>query len=188
MLGVPVKTLSAWRCRGHGPEFIRLAPKTPRYRRSAVLAFIAARAVPREHSRRLGQGVCRHLQQPKDPRGRISRRPRLHLRAHAERRPRSNGRHPSTRPLPWFVADTLRIAEAQAIEGIARAIKAGLIAIDDSDVVICGWDTEWAKRQITEAERKRMQRARIRASGQSPDNVRTDVPAETCSTDDSGPI
>ncbi|HWU89531.1 MAG TPA: hypothetical protein VN253_19855 [Kofleriaceae bacterium] len=43
MLGnVPRSTLRAWRTRGLGPRFIRLAPRTPRYRLTDVRASRAA--------------------------------------------------------------------------------------------------------------------------------------------------
>lgn len=44
MLGnIPRSTLRAWRTRGFGPRFIRLAPRTPRYRLRDVRAWIASR-------------------------------------------------------------------------------------------------------------------------------------------------
>lgn len=45
---VPRSTLRAWRTRGLGPRFIRLAPRTPRYRLGDVRAWIAARAAGAE--------------------------------------------------------------------------------------------------------------------------------------------
>ena len=43
ILGIPRSTLRAWRTRGFGPSFIRLAPRTPRYRLRDVRAWIASR-------------------------------------------------------------------------------------------------------------------------------------------------
>ncbi|GAA1434293.1 hypothetical protein GCM10009616_28270 [Microlunatus lacustris] len=45
MLGVPVATLYAWRCRGEGPSGYRIG-RYVRYRRSAVEAWIEGQADP----------------------------------------------------------------------------------------------------------------------------------------------
>jgi len=63
---------------------------------------------------------------------------------------------------PWYLADQLMMPEAEATEGVARAIAAGLIAIDGGQVVICGWDDEWAKRPADGAERTERWRNRRR--------------------------
>ena len=54
---------------------------------------------------------------------------------------------------PWYLADQLQMPEGEAAEGLQRAIAAGLIAIDGGQVVVCGWDDEWAKRPAEGAER-----------------------------------
>lgn len=87
---------------------------------------------------------------------------------------------------PWYVADQLLISEQQAREGIERAISAGLIGVTEHEVVICGWDEEWGKRSLTEAERKRLQRARAKSgqvSGPVTSGVRTDVTVSDSSPD-----
>jgi excisionase family DNA binding protein len=45
MLGVPVTTLYAWRCRGEGPSGYRIG-RHVRYRRSLVEAWIEGQADP----------------------------------------------------------------------------------------------------------------------------------------------
>ena len=64
---------------------------------------------------------------------------------------------------PWYLADQLMMPEAEAAEGVERAIAAGLLAIDGDQVVICGWDDEWAKRPADGAERTERWRNRRRA-------------------------
>jgi len=54
---------------------------------------------------------------------------------------------------PWYLADQLQMPETEAADGLQRAIAAGLLAIDDGQVVVCGWDDEWAKRPAEGAER-----------------------------------
>ena len=41
--GLTADTLRKWRMSGDGPKFIRLGPRTIRYRRSAVDEFLTAR-------------------------------------------------------------------------------------------------------------------------------------------------
>ncbi len=43
ILGVPVRTLHRWRAHGDGPPGVRLAGTTVRWRRSALLGWIAER-------------------------------------------------------------------------------------------------------------------------------------------------
>lgn len=59
---------------------------------------------------------------------------------------------------PWYLADQLLMSEDDARDGLARAVAAGLLAIADGHVSICGWSDEWAKAPLDEAERKRRQR------------------------------
>ena len=51
------------------------------------------------------------------------------------------------------------MSEDDAADGVTRAAAAGLIELGD-DVCIRGWDDEWARRPMTEAERKARQRRR----------------------------
>lgn len=69
---------------------------------------------------------------------------------------------------PWFVAKVLEMPEEEARAGIAAAIAADLIAIDDELVRVVGWEDEWGKRPLTEAERKANQRARAARSKRLP--------------------
>lgn len=75
---------------------------------------------------------------------------------------------------PVYVADMLRMTVAEAVAGITAAMSAGLFAMTETEIVICGWDQDWGRRVLTEAERKKAYRARIKhmsgqLSGQCPD-------------------
>lgn len=45
LLRVKVTALAVWRHRKIGPPFVQLAPRTPRYLRSALTAWVASRGV-----------------------------------------------------------------------------------------------------------------------------------------------
>ncbi|MEE9381186.1 MAG: hypothetical protein V3V03_07260 [Hyphomonadaceae bacterium] len=45
LTGVPICTLTTWRCRGGGPRFLKLG-KSVRYRRRAVLGWMAECEAP----------------------------------------------------------------------------------------------------------------------------------------------
>lgn len=45
MLSVKLGTLAAWRHRRVGPPFLQLAPRSPRYRRADVDAWLKSRKV-----------------------------------------------------------------------------------------------------------------------------------------------
>jgi hypothetical protein len=74
----------------------------------------------------------------------------------------ANGRLPAADFEPWYLADQLMIPEVDAVEGVARAIAADLLARDGGQVLICGFDEDWGGGRVpmTEAERKRAQRSR----------------------------
>lgn len=55
---------------------------------------------------------------------------------------------------PWYVADQLRITEAEAQDGVARAIAAGLLVPSGDEVRIKGWGDDWAR---TKLERREIQ-------------------------------
>jgi hypothetical protein len=57
-----------------------------------------------------------------------------------------------------YLADILMITQDDAKEGIDRAVEAKLIRIDEEEVIICGWDDQWSKGSLTEAEGRRMRR------------------------------
>lgn len=99
----------------------------------------------------------------------------------------STGVVPAAYAEPWFLADALQITEAEALEGLERAVAAGLVArTPDGSVSFGGWDDEeWGRGSgsMTERERKSIQRLKRRnatdtteeddVSGQCPDSVRT---------------
>lgn len=74
-----------------------------------------------------------------------------------------NGVIPAEHFDPDYLADVLMLTKEQAVSGLSQAVRTGLLARDTSDeldnYVICGWDDEWGRRPMTEAERKRNQRA-----------------------------
>lgn len=60
-----------------------------------------------------------------------------------------------------YVAEQLQMTEAEAEEGIKRAIEAKLIVIRKDRVQIVGWNDDWAKRPMTEAERQQKRRDKV---------------------------
>ena len=79
-----------------------------------------------------------------------------------------DGRVPASNVELWYLADQLKMSEAEAQEGVSRCIAAGLLRITRDSVLIAGWDDDWAKRPLDEAERKAKQRSKER-----PDPVKT---------------
>lgn len=85
---------------------------------------------------------------------------------------------------PWYVARQLGITKAEAARGVELAQSAQLIAIDNDRVEVLGWDTEWARRPQTNAERQATHRARngkrvtgnpdVVTTGQVPDRNESD--------------
>lgn len=67
---------------------------------------------------------------------------------------------PSDHLEPWYLADQLMMTESEAVSGLSRAVQAGLLTREGAAYLIPGWDSEWAKRPLTEAERKARQRAK----------------------------
>lgn len=82
---------------------------------------------------------------------------------------------------PWYLADQLMMPEADAAEGVQRAIAAGLIALDGGQVVVCGWDDEWAKRPAEGAERTERWRNKRRAEQASTKTSAVTSPADAAS-------
>lgn len=91
---------------------------------------------------------------------------------------------------PWYLAEQLQMTEAAATKAVAKLLDVGLMRrveattrrVDDDDAsrsvvyVINGWEDEWGRGSMTEAERKRTQRSRgveDELSGQCPDNDST---------------
>ena len=62
----------------------------------------------------------------------------------------------------WYLCDVLQMPEADAVDGLKRAIDAGLVTMSDDHVHVTGWDDEWAKRPLTEAERQAKRRAKTK--------------------------
>lgn len=91
---------------------------------------------------------------------------------------------------PWFLADALQRTEAEAKEGLDRAIAARLIVLcPDMSGRLSGWDDEeWGRSRggsMTEAERKKAQRERERLERESKEK-QADKPVRTSCPDMSG--
>lgn len=67
---------------------------------------------------------------------------------------------------PWYVAYEMMTDEVTASHGLSRCVTAGLLTETDACFVISGWDDEWAKRPLTDAERKAKQREKERETKQ----------------------
>lgn len=63
-----------------------------------------------------------------------------------------------------YLADVLMLTKEQAVSGLSSCVRTCLLALDNGNYVITGWDDDWGKRPMTEAERKRNQRANKRDS------------------------
>jgi hypothetical protein len=84
------------------------------------------------------------------------------------------GRIPEAHVEAWYLADQLMMPESDAVSGLSACVRTGLLRIEDGHAVIVGWDDEWGKRPMTEAERKRLERAVKAAKTPSTDNHSTD--------------
>lgn len=74
------------------------------------------------------------------------------------------GRVPELYVEGWYLADQLMMPEPEAVSGLSQCVRTGLLKSEEAHVVIVGWDDEWGKRPLTEAERKRQQRAKSKTS------------------------
>jgi hypothetical protein len=72
---------------------------------------------------------------------------------------------------PDYMALHLMLSALEASEGLSRAVTAELLRCDGAAYVVCGWDDEWAKRPLTEAERQQKRRDKIKASEEGDHNV-----------------
>jgi uncharacterized phage protein (TIGR02220 family) len=63
-----------------------------------------------------------------------------------------------------YLADVLMLTESDAVSGLSRAVQAGLLSGTEGGFAISGWDDEWAKKPLSDAERKRISRAKRRDS------------------------
>lgn len=69
------------------------------------------------------------------------------------------GHIPATYIQPWYLADQLQMSEADAEDGVSGCVRTCLVAVTDAAVSIIGWDDEWGRGSMSEAERKKKQRA-----------------------------
>jgi hypothetical protein len=80
----------------------------------------------------------------------------------------SSGIIPASFVEPWYLSDSIQRPESDVVAGLQRAKDAGLIdELEDGSVRLLGFDSsEWGRgggRSMSEADRKREQRARERA-------------------------
>lgn len=78
-----------------------------------------------------------------------------------------DGSVPLTDMEPWYLARHLQCSEEEAREGYERCVTVGLLSVTGDRVVIVGWDDEWARRPLTDAERAARYRERKKPSRES---------------------
>lgn len=78
-----------------------------------------------------------------------------------------SGSIPATDMEPWFVARQLGISEGEAMIAIKAACHAQLVTCHDDRVTLNGWDSEWARRPLTDAERQANRRERQKEASDS---------------------
>lgn len=72
---------------------------------------------------------------------------------------------------PEYVSEMLLISAREVQNGVERACNAGLLTIDGNQVLIGGWDQDWSRRPLTNAERQAKFRSRNDDSVTSNDEV-----------------
>ena len=85
------------------------------------------------------------------------------------------GRFPASELDVDHVADQLRLAEDLAREGVSQCVKAELLAFESGFAHVVGWDDDWARRTLSESEKRSLRRTRSQAQGDlfdGPDSVR----------------
>lgn len=81
------------------------------------------------------------------------------------------GRIPAIHLEDEYVAEQLMMTKDEAASGLSRCVRTGLLSQDGDFFVIDGWADQWAKRPLTEAERKQRQRAKSKTSNKDTDHV-----------------
>lgn len=76
---------------------------------------------------------------------------------------------------PWYVARQTDLSEDEARNGLQLACNAGLVTCDDERVTICGWDDEWSRQPLTNAERQAKFRTRRKGVTESTSHVTDNV-------------
>lgn len=72
----------------------------------------------------------------------------------------AKGSIPASDLEPWYVARQLGISEDDAMDGVTRALDAGLLVRDGDEVQISGWDSDWSRRPATRGEIQKAYRER----------------------------
>lgn len=94
-----------------------------------------------------------------------------------------NGVIPAEHMDPEYLADVLMFSKEDAVTGVSACVRTRLLASDGENYVICGWDDEWGKHPMTEAERKRVSRAKSRNQSdvtKCPDTIVTKSDGPEC--------
>lgn len=94
-----------------------------------------------------------------------------------------NGVIPAEHLEPDYLADVLMFSREDAVTGLSACVRTRLLASDGDQYVICGWDDEWGKHPMTEAERKRVSRAKARKDTDvtiCPDTIVTESDGPEC--------
>jgi hypothetical protein len=76
---------------------------------------------------------------------------------------------------PWLIAYEMMRDEVTVSHGLSRCVTAGLLLESPGHYAIAGWDDEWAKRPLTDQERKAKQRGKDRAVTATPETTSTGV-------------
>lgn len=94
------------------------------------------------------------------------------------------GEFPAEDLEPWYVAQQLQMSESEAEQGIAACVKAKLIEFVAGMVSMCGWDPEYGKYPLANAERQKQLRDRRRAKSQSApvESVASNTNQQGCDT------
>ena len=82
---------------------------------------------------------------------------------------------------PWYVSHHIGISEAEAQDGVTKAVTAGLIEIREGRVTILGWDSDWSRLPKTDAQRARNYRDKQRVGESSRERHEDNVTARDVS-------
>jgi hypothetical protein len=83
------------------------------------------------------------------------------------------GRIPSSYLDADYLAEQLMMSRDEASNGLSRAVTAALLTIEEGFAMLVGWDDEWAKRPLTNAERQEKSRANKKSCGKETGHVTT---------------
>jgi hypothetical protein len=67
-----------------------------------------------------------------------------------------------------YLADQLMADSESVRHGLSRAVTAGLLRVTETHVVISGWEHEWSKTSMTDAERQQRRRDKLKRESDLP--------------------